>query len=49
MLIRTTSVTASRDRELSIDFAQPIFYTGQGFLVRKDSGYDATSDMAEAT
>ena len=49
VLIRTTSLTASRDRELSIDFAQPIFYDGQGFLVRKDSGFDATSDLAEAT
>ena len=34
---------------MSIDFAQPIFYDGQGFLVRKDSGFDATSDLAEAT
>ena len=49
VLIRTTTATASRDRELGIDFAQPIFYDGQGFLVRKDSGFDATSDLAEAT
>ena len=48
VLIRTTAVTASRDRELGVDFAQPTFYTGQGFAVRKDSGYDSTSDMAEA-
>ena len=48
VLIRTTTVTASRDRALGIDFAQTTFYTGQGFLVRKDSGYDSTSDMAEA-
>ena len=48
VLIRTTTLTASRDRRLGIDFAQPIFYTGQGFAVRKDSGYDSTSDMAEA-
>ena len=49
VLIRTTTVTASRDRELGIDFAQPIFYSGQGFAVRKDSGYDSTADMGEAT
>ena len=48
VLIRTSTVTASRDRDLGIDFAQTTFYTGQGFLVRKDSGYDSTSDMAEA-
>ena len=48
VLIRTTTVTAVRDRDRGVDFAQPIFYTGQGFAVRKDSGYDSTSDMAEA-
>ena len=49
VLIRTTTVTASRDRELGIDFAQPIFHSGQGFAVRKDSGYNSTSDMGDAT
>ena len=49
MLIRTTTITASRDRELGVDFAQTTFYTGQGFAVRKDSGYETTSDMGEAT
>ena len=49
VLIRTTTITASRDRELGVDFAQTTFYTGQGFAVRKDSDYDTTSDMAEAT
>ena len=49
VLIRTTTVTATRDHELSVDFAQPIFYDGQGFLVRKDAGFDAISDLAEAT
>ena len=48
VLIRTTTVTASRDRELGLDFAQPIFHSGQGFLVRKDSGYNSTADMGEA-
>ena len=48
VLIRTTTITASRDRELGVDFAQTTFYTGQGFAVRNDSGYDTTSDMAEA-
>jgi general L-amino acid transport system substrate-binding protein len=49
VLIRTTTITASRDRELGVDFAQTTFYTGQGFAVRKDSGYDTTSDMGGAT
>ena len=49
VLIRTTTVTASRDRELGVDFAQTTFYTGQGFLVRKDSGYHSTADMGDAT
>ena len=48
VLIRTTAVTASRDRALGIDFTQPIFYSGQGFLVRADSGYDSTSDLGDA-
>ena len=48
VLIRTTTVTASRDRELGVDFAQPIFYTGQGFAVRRDSGIQSTSDMGDA-
>ena len=49
VLIRTTTFTASRDRELKVDFAQPIFYTGQGFAVREDSGIASTSDMGDAT
>ena len=48
VLIRTTTITASRDRELGVDFAQPIFYTGQGFAVRRDSGIQSTSDMGDA-
>ncbi len=48
ILIRTTTITSSRDMELDVDFAQTTFYTGQGFAVRKDSGIDSTSDMANA-
>ena len=49
VLIRTTTITASRDRELSVDYAQATFYTGQGFMVRKDSSYESTSDLGDAT
>ena len=45
VLIRTTTVTAYRDRDLGIDYAHPIFYTGQGFIVHKDSDYESTADM----
>ena len=49
VLIRTTTITASRDRELGVDFAQTTFYTGQAFAVRKDSGISTTSDMGDAS
>ena len=48
VLLRTTSITASRDRDLGVDYAQTTFYTGQGFAVRKDSPYNTTSDMGDA-
>ena len=48
VLIRTTSINAGRDRGLGVDFAQTIFYTGQGFAVRRDSEYETTADMGEA-
>ena len=49
VLIRTTTITASRDRELGVDFAQTTFYTGQAFAVRTDSGINSTADMGDAT
>ena len=45
VLIRTTTITASRDRELAVDFAQTTFYTGQGFAVHAGSGIGSTADM----
>ncbi len=48
VLIRTTTITSSRDMELDVDFAQTTFYTGQAFAVRKDSGINSTSDMEGA-
>ncbi len=48
VLIRTTTLTASRDREIGVDFAHPIFYTGVGFAVRTDSGINSGSDMGDA-
>ena len=48
VLLRTTSITASRDRDLGVDYATTIFYTGQGFAVREDSDYNSTADMGDA-
>ncbi len=49
VLIRTTTITASRDADLSVDFAQTTFYDGQGFAVRSDSGIRSTADMGGLT
>ena len=49
VLIRTTTITASRDRELNVDFAQTTFYTGQGFAVHAGSGIGSTADMDGTT
>ncbi len=49
ILIRTTTITSSRDMELDVDFAQTTFFTGQAFAVRKDAGINSTSDMGDAT
>ena len=49
VLIRTTTITASRDAHLNVDFAQPTFYTGQGFAVHADSGIQSIADMRSAT
>ncbi len=45
VLIRTTTITASRDADLGVDFAQTTFYDGQGFAVRADAGIRSTADM----
>ena len=49
VLIRTTTITASRDRELGVDFAQTTFYTGQGFAVHAGSGIQSSADMDGTT
>ena len=45
VLMVAAPITASLDVGLRIDFAQPIFYSGEGFLVRTDSGYNSASDL----
>ena len=49
VLIRTTTITASRDADLAVDFAQTTFYTGQGFAVHASSDINSTADMNGAT
>ena len=47
VLIRTTTITSSRDAGLSVDFTTPTFYTGQSFAVRAESPYYSTADMTD--
>tara|TARA_B100002052_G_scaffold6606_1_gene5696 strand:- start:486 stop:1583 length:1098 start_codon:yes stop_codon:yes gene_type:complete len=49
LLIRNTTWTASRDRDLGNDFTAPTFYDGQGMMVKASSGYDSIESMAGTT
>ena len=49
LLIRNTTWTASRDRDLANDFTATTFYDGQGMMVYADSGYQTIEDMEGAT
>ena len=49
LLIRTTTYTASRDRELGLEFSTPTFHSGLGFAVRRDSGVTEIAQMEQPT
>lgn len=49
LLVRTATITTTRDCELGLDFTVPYFYDGQTFLVRKDSGINSINDLEGAT
>tara|TARA_Y100001970_G_scaffold233751_2_gene291565 strand:+ start:6764 stop:7843 length:1080 start_codon:yes stop_codon:yes gene_type:complete len=49
LLIRNTTWTASRDRDLGNDFTAPTFYDGQGMMVKAASGYDSIESMSGTT
>ncbi|MBL4751741.1 MAG: amino acid ABC transporter substrate-binding protein [Amylibacter sp.] len=49
MLSRTATMTMSRETQLGIDFLPPVFYDGQGFMVRKDSGITTALDLKGAS
>jgi general L-amino acid transport system substrate-binding protein len=49
MLTANVTWTLSRDSSLGLDFATPIFYDGQGLMVRKDLGVKSAKDLDGAT
>ena len=48
MLVRTVTWTTSRDAQWG-NYAQTMFYDGQGFMVRKDSGIESALELEGAT
>lgn len=49
MLSRTTTITLTRDAALGLNFGPPTFYTGTGFMVRKEVGATKVADLNGAT
>jgi len=49
VLARNVTATLTRDTALGLNFAPPIFYTGTGFMVRKDAGVEKIEDLDGAT
>lgn len=45
LLTANVTWTLSRDSSLGLDFVAPIFYDGQGFMVRKDLGVKSVKDL----
>ena len=48
MLVRTVTWTTSRDAQWG-NYAQTMFYDGQGFMVRKDLGVESAYDLTGAS
>ncbi len=48
MLVRTVTWTTSRDSQWG-NYAQTMFYDGQGFMVRKDSGVQSALELQNAS
>lgn len=49
MLSRTTTVTLTRDAALGFNFGPPTFYTGTGFMVRKNINVTKVDQLAGAS
>lgn len=48
ILSRNTTKTMSRDAGLGVNFINPIYYDGQGFMVRKDLGVKDAKELGGA-
>ncbi|MEO3474181.1 amino acid ABC transporter substrate-binding protein [Roseomonas sp. CAU 1739] len=49
VLPRTVTWTHSRDTAVGLNFTTPVFYDGQGFLVRRSANIRQATDLAGAT
>jgi general L-amino acid transport system substrate-binding protein len=49
VLARTTTWTMSRDTTYGLTFVAPIYYDGQGFMVRKSLGLNSALELGGAT
>ena len=49
VLARTSTWTMQRDTQLGITFVGTLFYDGQGFMVKKDSGATSVHDLNKQT
>jgi len=49
ILARTSTWTMQRDTQLGITFVGTLFYDGQGFMVKKDSGAGSVHDLNNQT
>ena len=49
MLSRTSTWTMQRDTQLGVTFVGTLFYDGQAFMVRKDSGATSVHDLDKQT
>jgi len=49
ILSRNTTLTSQRDTELGLNFAPPVYYDGQGFLVGKKVGVKSAKELNGAT
>lgn len=49
ILARTSTWNMTRDTTLGLSFVAPIFYDGQGFMVRKSLGIASVNDLSGAT
>jgi general L-amino acid transport system substrate-binding protein len=49
LLSRNTTLTLQRDTQLGLNFASPMYYDGQGFMVAKKLGVKSAKDLNGAT